>query len=218
VDLTTSFEAVVPATVRDRYELRETRNAAAVLASTNQASFNEAMAVLDAFTLTTEDIVTPGGQESTVAKRLNRGFRELGWREGRVDMKVVLQLRLMPYRPDGETAPVVEDTEVINEGYKVDNVKGRLVMDVEWHAKDGNLDRDVAAYRALYDTGLIDGAIMVTRSFDSIRQLSARLGREGGFGTTTTTTLEKLKPRLTRGDAGGCPILAIAITDRCYSP
>lgn len=218
MDLTSSFTDVIPGKVRARYELRETRNAAAILAATNPDSFNEVLGVLGGFTLTADDIVVPGGQESTVAKRLNKSFRDLGWREGRADMVVALRLRVMPYRAAGEKTPTVVETEAANEGYKVDNVKGRFVLDVEWNAKDGNLDRDVAAYRALYDTGLIDGAVIVTRSFESIRKLSARLGREGGFNTSTTTTLDKLEPRLKRGDGGGCPILAAAITDRCYKP
>lgn len=217
MDLTSSYLAAIPSDVRERYEIRETRNASAVLAATNPDTFGEVVAILKDFTLIEEDILVPGGQESTLAKRLNVSFRDLGWREGRVDMTVGLRLRLMPYGPDEKEA-VVEETEVLSKGYKVDNVKGRVVLDVEWHAKDGNLDRDVAAYRALYDTGLIDGAIMVTRSFESIRSLSAKLGRPKGFTTTTTTTLEKLEPRIQRGDGGGCPILAIAITDRCYAP
>ena len=110
------------------------------------------------------------------------------------------------------------EREVFNEGYKVDNVKDRVALDVEWHAKDGNLDRDVSAYRALYEAGIIDGGVVVTRSFAAIRALSIQLGRPDGFTTTTTTTIEKLEPRLTRGDGGGCPILAVAITDRCYEP
>lgn len=217
MDLTTSYEAVIPEPIRERYELRETRKAAAVIAATNRISFDEVVGVLEGFTLTTADIVTPGGGESGLAKRLNVSFRDLFWREGRIDMTVGLRLRLMPYGPD-ESEAVVEETEVVNEGYKVDNVKGRLVLDIEWNAKDGNLDRDVAAYRSLYDAGLIDGAIMITRTFKSIRDLSIKLGRVGGFNTTTTTTLDKLEPRLGRGDGGGCPILAIAITDRCYAP
>lgn len=43
-----------------------------------------------------------------------------------------------------------------SESYLIDNVKDRVALDIEWHAKDGNLDRDLAAYRAFYDTGLID--------------------------------------------------------------
>ncbi len=217
MDLTRSFEAAVPARVRARYELRETRNAAAVIAATNPGSFAAVVEVLRTFKLEAPDITEPGGSKSRVPKRLDKAFRELGWREGRHDTRVVSVLRVMPYRPAGERGAQEIEKTVLNEGYKVDNVKDRVALDIEWHAKDGNLDRDVAAYRALYDAGIIDGGIIITRSYAGIRDLSVRLGRPGGFKTTTTTTLEKLEPRLTRGDGGGCPILAVAITDRCYT-
>ena len=70
----------------------------------------------------------------------------------------------MPYRPAGETAVIVTSSLVSNEGYKVDNFKGRVALDLEWNAKDGNLDRDIGAYRALYDAGFIDVGVIVTRT------------------------------------------------------
>ena len=82
----------------------------------------------------------------------------------------------------------------------------------------GNLDRDLGAYRSFYEAGVIDAGIIICRSFASIRALSVRLGRADGFTTTTTTTtIEKLTERMSRGDGGGCPILAVAITDRTYA-
>lgn len=218
MDLTNSYEIAVPGDVRARYEWRETRNAAAIISATNPECFAEVVEVLADFKLEALDITEAGGSKSRVPKRLDLAFRELGWREGRHDTRIVSALSVMPYKPAGEKKAVLVEKEVFNEGYKVDNVKDRVALDVEWHAKDGNLDRDVSAYRALYDAGIIDGAIVLTRSFAAIRALSIKLGRPGGFTTTTTTTLEKLEPRLTRGDGGGCPILAVAITDRCYAP
>jgi hypothetical protein len=216
VDLTDSYTRFLPKEVTDRYVIREVRDAAAVLANTNPDEFGDIVRVLSEFELEEEDILTPGGGKSRVALRLDTAFRELGWREGRYDRTIVSKLRLMPHRPAGETAAAVTETEVDSEGYKVDNVKGKVALDVEWNAKDGNLDRDVGAYRALYDVGIISAAVIVTRSFESIRDLSARLGRDA-FGTTTTTTIEKLEPRLTRGDSGGCPVLAVAITSDCVA-
>jgi hypothetical protein len=49
-----------------------------------------------------------------------------------------------------------------------------------------------------------------------LRDLGHRLGRERFLETSTTTNLTKLEPRMTRGTAGGCPVLAVAITARCY--
>ncbi|MGI8673824.1 MAG: BglII/BstYI family type II restriction endonuclease [Thermoleophilaceae bacterium] len=215
MDLTESYLRIFSSALTDRYEMREVREAAAVLSSTNPEEFEHIASVLDGFSLEDADFLEPGGQKGRVATRLDEAFRLLGWREGRHDTKITSLLRIMPYRAAGETQPHVVETEVANEGYKVDNVRGRVALDVEWNAKDGNLDRDLGAYRALYDAGAIAGGVILTRTTADLRALGAKIGRDP-FGTTTTTNLEKLLPRLTRGDAGGCPVLAIAATARCY--
>lgn len=219
VDLTKSYERALPAGILRRYELRETRNAAAVLSAADPEALAEFIRVLQTFQLTRDDILGPGGQKSEVSRRLDQAFRDLGWREGRVDTRMSLEARLMPYQGAGEKRPTITNSEVFNEGYKVDNLKGRIALDVEWNAKDGNLDRDLAAYRSLYEAAMIDVAVMVTRTGDDLRQLALSLDPETTkFGTTTTTNLEKLEPRMTRGDGGGCPVLAVAISSRCYVP
>lgn len=227
MDLTHSYVGAVAESLLHRYEFIEVRNAAAVLAATNPIEFDEVTRVLEWFRLTTADLLTPGGQESALAARLNDRFRSLGWREARVDTLIRLQLKKLPYRPAGETHPVVVDTETANQGYLVDNFKGRIALDVEWNAKDGNLDRDIAAYRSLYDAGLIDGAVMVTRTQSDLRELARGLANDAGWtvaegkkilGTTTTTNSEKLRPRMGRGDSAGCPLLAVLISARTWEP
>ncbi len=218
VELTKSYERVIPDEVRERYDFSETRNAAAVISSTNPTAFGEMLDVLRSFRLLATDITDAGGSKSAVPIRLDRAFRELGWREAAYDTEVKSVLRVRPYRAAGETKTVEIVASGRSLGYLVDNVKDRVALDVEWHAKDGNLDRDTGAYRAFYDAGIIDAGVVITRSFDSIRALSVRLGRLDGFTTTTTTTIEKLTQRMSRGDGGGCPILAVAITSRCYEP
>lgn len=221
MDLTASYRDTVPVAVQKRYELRETRMAAKILAGTNPVEFAELIQVLEGFTLTTKDLVNPGGNESKLAARLNESFRAKGWREARVDTNITLALRVMPFAPAGESTAKLAETTVSNEGYKVDNFKGRVAIDVEWNAKDGNLDRDVGAYRALYDAGLIDGAVIISRTQADLRPLAVRLARAAGateadarkrLGTTTTTNMDKLMPRVTRGDLGGCPFLGVFIS------
>ena len=162
VELTRSYERVFPAGTLARYDLRETRNAAAIVASSNPAVWADVLAVLDEFRLEAADITEPGGNKSRVASRLDEAFRLKGWREARYDTRIVSVLRIFPYRAAGERAAVERVFDVLNEGYKVDNVKDRIALDVEWNAKDGNLDRDVGAYRALYDAAIIDAAVIVT--------------------------------------------------------
>lgn len=225
MDLTTSYNDVLPVSVLDRYEIREVRNAATILNATNPDPFAEIVQVLDGFEITKQDWLTAGGQESKLARRFNENFRALGWREARVDTEIELKLRIMPYRAGGEKQAIVTTTPVRNEGYKVDNFKGRVALDLKWNAKDGNLDRDIGAYRALYEAGFIDVGVIVTRTQADLRELAARVRMGAGFAeekarlmlaTTTTTNLDKLVPRLTRGDGGGCPILAIAMSSNTY--
>jgi hypothetical protein len=225
VDLTTSFLESFPDHTQGRYEFYETRNAAGIIATTNPLRFSQLIEVLNGFSLLTSDLVESGGNESKLAARLNTAFREQGWREARVDQIIRLSLQKQPYRPAGETKPVVVDTETTSTGYKVDNFVDRVALDVEWNAKDGNLDRDLGAYRSLYDAGLIDGAVIITRTVDDLRRLGARLGERAGMppekaklilATSTTTNTTKLVPKLTRGDSGGCPILVVAICERTW--
>ncbi len=225
MDLTTSYLGCFPAATRERYEFYETRNAASILTTTNSARFAELVDVLDSFALLTDDLVNSGGNETKLAARLNSAFREKGWREARVDQIIKLSLLKQPYRPAGERKPVVVETETTSMGYKVDNFVDRVALDVEWNAKDGNLDRDLGAYRSLYDAGLIDAAVMITRTVDDLRRLATRLREGAGMSpkdassmlkTSTTTNTTKLVPKLTRGDSGGCPILVVAICERTW--
>lgn len=195
--------------------MREVRDATAMLSNASAEEFSEIVAVLEGFSLQRSDIVEPGGNEGPVAKRLNKDLRELGWREGRYDTAIKSTLHLMPYRAAGETASSPRESEATSKGYKVDNLKGKVALDVEWNAKDGNLDRDLSAYRALYDVGIIVAGVILTRTQTDMRKLGQRLGRDP-FGTSTTTNLDKLLPRMERGDGGGCPILAVAVTARCF--
>ena len=106
----------------------------------------------------------------------------------------------------GEHGVTVRESEVVNEGYKVDNVKGRVALDVEWNAKDGNLDRDVGAYRALYDAGLIDGAVVLTRTHDDLRELAATWPAPPVAATSRCAAACRPRPPpISASSSPGCP-------------
>lgn len=181
MDLTESYRHAFPRSVLDRYRMRETRNAAAILRATDTHLFDEISYILDEFDLRASDLLTPGGQELRLAQRFNQAFRARGWREVRVDTTIELKLRIMPYRPSGESRVTERVSSVTNPGYKVDNFKRRIALDLEWNAKDGNLDRDIAAYRAMYDAGLIDAAVLVTRTHDDLHDFATQLRLDHGM-------------------------------------
>ncbi len=106
------------------------------------------------------------------------------------------------------------------EGYLVHNFKGRVALDVEWNAKDGNLDRDLSAYRAWHEAGVISAAVLITQDRHALKELAKRLWADYqntlpvdqrnlklpiDLSTSTTTNLEKAALRVRRGVMGTCP-------------
>ena len=221
MDLTQSFLSEFPPQILDRYTFIETRNAAAVLRASNPEQFGNLVDVLCDFYIYDSDIRVAGGNRGTIASRLDGAFEDLGWRAVRVNTEFRLVGKMKASQSGvGYDVPFHDET-VHNDGFEVDNLKGRVALDVEWNAKDGNLDRDLAAYRSLYDHGMIDAAVMITRDHYSIRALAAEDLQDAEaarrLSTTTTTNTEKLRPRMTRGDSGGCPLLAIGISRNTWA-
>lgn len=240
MQLTESWREVLPPPVIERYDVAETRNAAAVLKVTTPEAFQDLVDVLEAFALTTDSLTTPGGNKSVIAKELDNAFRVTGWREARYDQDLTTRLTVFRWT-ESETPEETYEVSTTNSygGHKVDNVRGRAALDIEWNPKDGNLDRDLANYVSLHEGGVIDVGVIITRLDDPLRQMVRDLIGQvkevevsdaevwdrrmdklpwDPLGTSTTANFGKLVPRLERGDGRGCPILAIAITDRTFTP
>lgn len=216
--------------IRARWTFLETSSAAAVLRSVCSDEWRDITHVLATFALDPAHWLKPGGSEGDVAKSLNAMFRERGWREIRVDLKT--QGLLFAKGPNGRRGPQIgETTESYQEGYLADNLKGRVVLDVEWNAKDGNLDRDLSAYRAWHEAGVISAAVLITQDRSTLKPLAKRLWDEYQAGlppeqrnprlpidmTTTTTNFEKAVMRVRRSVMGTCPLLVVAVTEATWN-
>lgn len=241
MELTQSWKKVFPKEIAERYLFAETRNAAAILEATEPGAFQDIVGVLLGFELTLEKLTTPGGSKSVIAKELDDSFRERGWREARFEQDLTTRLTLRGWQ--GAEDPALREGEVRESknsygGHWVDNVKGRAVLDIEWNPKDGNLDRDLGNYVSLYEGGILDAGVIVTRGAGSFRDEVRSLIEEvkavevdeqypmwrermrkladDPYKTSTTANFEKLEPRVARGDGRGCPILAIGIPFEAY--
>jgi hypothetical protein len=218
-----------------RYRMIEVRNASAILGALAEKSLHDLVDVLTDFELTAGHLLDAGGSKSALATTLDEAFRERGWRETHLQLNVDGVLTRQPWSKSkvarGKAAADQTTFRFKGQTHKVDNFKDRVAVEVEWNAKDGNLDRDLSAFRALYDAGVIDAAVIITRHHASVKHAANYLahlvgrvkydrhGKEvGRFNTTTTTNLEKLRWRLARGDAGGCPVLAVGISVETYTP
>ena len=212
--------------IRKRWAFLETSSAAAVLRSVCPAEWADITAVLEAFALDPAHWLKKGGNRGDIAKVIDGLFAARGWRETRVDL-VTQGVLLSRNLEVMERLPPVEQ-----EGYLVDNFKGRVALDVEWNAKDGNLDRDLSAYRAWHEAGVISAAVLITQDRGRLKELAERLWEKHqatlpadqrnprlpiDLNTSTTTNLEKAALRVRRGVMGTCPLLIVAATPETWN-
>lgn len=212
--------------IRQRWEFLETSSAAAVLRSVCPDEWRDITEVIGAFALDPPHWLKAGGNRGDVAKEIDAMFGKRGWREIRVDLHTEGILYAKSNKEVGRLAVVKQ------EGYLVDNFKGRVALDVEWNAKDGNLDRDLSAYRAWHEAGVISAAVLITQDRLALKKLATRLWKEYqdtlpsiqrnpklpiDLGTSTTTNLEKAALRVRRGVMGTCPLLIVAATEATWS-
>lgn len=197
---------LIPQDIRDLYEVHDWRHAAAILASDQPDEFAEICAALRAFRFTDEQVKKPGGNESEIPKSLSAILRPHGWVEEKLTAQFVV---------DGKV--VSQDT------HKVDYVKGRVALDMEWNSKDQTYDRDLYAFRTFWDYNKISVGVLITRSneldpyFASLGEYTDKYGTNRAYKAkfgASTTHMGKLLPRLEAGRSGGCPVLVFGITTK----
>jgi len=240
-DPQTVVDAKIALDIRERFEVFSYRNAAVVLSESHGQEFSEILDALRGFSITKTMIRTAGGNESDIPKLLSNRLRPLGWYETVIqgDLLVKMlwreQVRTTKY---GKAIFERKQREITRakflDGHKIDYVKGKVAFDLEWNSKDQTFDRDLYAFSAFAQCGVIDAAVLVTRSkaLDEVfRKLGPSLRKDGtvekkpsGLERQTmekygasTTWMGKLLYRLNAGRNGGCPVLAVGITPRCIS-
>ncbi|MDC7285893.1 hypothetical protein NXH56_07985 [Bifidobacterium thermophilum] len=228
---------VLDPTTRSRYEFHEVRSACAIMKAVSPAEWQDIEEVLEDFSFSANLLLQSGGNNSNMAETLNVALRDRGWRECAYQLQTHGKIE---FRAAGVPD---EDLGTMSEAsYWVDNRKGRVLVDIEWNAKDGNLDRDLAAYRAWYEAGLIDAAMIITKHREDLLSLACKLWAPQfdvtaedvykatrtarkkrterdrqlalplDLTTTTVTSLDKAIDRINRGEAGTCPVVAIGIS------
>lgn len=217
---------ILPVGARNHWAYMESNSAAAVIKAVCPTEWADIVEVLENYRLDPKSWLKAGGNRGDIAEQIDYQFRKRGWRETRLD----LETRGILFDKDGNQ---VEELPVIRqEGYLVDNFKNRIVLDVEWNAKDGNLDRDLAAYRSWFDAGIISAGLIITKDRLSLLNLARRIWTEYqktlpdadraaklpiDLKTSTVTAFDKAQMRLRRGVMGSCPILIVAATEKTWN-
>jgi hypothetical protein len=217
--------SVLPTAARDHWEYMETNSAAAVMQAVCPSEWADIVDVLSAYRLSPEYWLKTGGNRGDIAKQIDNLFSARGWQEARLDLETTGILL------DSNNVVIGNLPPVRQEGYLVDNHKGRVVLDVEWNAKDGNLDRDLASYRSWYEAGVISAGVIITKDRLSLLSLARRIWSEYqatlpetdraarlpiDLTTSTVTAFDKAQMRVRRGVMGTCPVLIVAASERTW--
>lgn len=237
-------EAKIPADIRELYEVYSYRNAAVILSETRAEELEDLFGALRKFKVTKQIIRKAGGNESDIPKLLSASLRPLGWNETVIQGDLLVRLtwrekvsEVQKGKNKGKPVMATKSRDITRhkylDGHKVDYVKGRVAFDLEWNSKDQTFDRDLYAFSAFFQCGVIDAGVLVTRSgsLDRVfRALGPALKKDGmtidrkpsgaprqtfeKYGASTTW-MGKLLYRLNAGRNGGCPVLAFGITPNC---
>lgn len=175
------LEGSIPKDLLEKFEVHSYRNAANILRNSFPEHFDEILSALRAFQISTTEIRTPGGSKSLIAKYVDTLFSG-DWRETRISAD--LHVKLQP--PKGTEVFATYVREGFLDGHRIDFVKGRVALDLEWNSKDQTYDRDLYAFSAFYDAGAIDVAVIITRGsslnnsfFRSLGKVLSKDGCEG---------------------------------------
>ena len=213
-----TWKDLFPEDIRQRYELLNYNHAAEIISQAFQKEFAEIIETLRRVKITKTDIAKSGGNESPIPPKFSAVLDPLGWKEIRISGDLVVHF--YPRRGDKkgrfETTPIEQKTlKNYIDGHNIDYVKNRVAIDVEWNSKDQTYDRDLFAMRTYYECDVISAGVIITRR-ESLNRVFADLGNsiKKKYGASTTW-MGKLTPRLDSRRHGGCPILAIGITDKC---
>ncbi len=227
--------------VLELYDVYSYRHAAAIMKTSFPDELEEIEKALLDFKITLKDVAMPGGNESVIPKKFSSALRPHNWYETRVQGDLVIRVTEQSEEtlPSGKLKkhklPEKPEITVANyiDGHKIDYVKGRVALDMEWNSKDQTYDRDLYAFRMFHECGVISVASLITRSeklnpvFDTTQLLkkdgSQELDKDGKpklckqkYGASTTW-MGKLLYRLNAGRHGGCPVLVFGIRPEVIS-
>jgi hypothetical protein len=218
--------AVLPLAARNHWAFMETNSAAAIMKAVCPEEWADITSILETYRLDSRFWLKAGGNRGDIAEQIDGEFAKRGWKETRLD----LETKGILYSKDGTKRG--ELPAIRQEGYLVDNFKNRIVLDVEWNAKDGNLDRDLASYRSWFDAGLISAGVIITKDRLSLLSLARRLWGDYqatlpeaervarlpiDLTTSTVTAFDKAQMRVRRGVMGSCPVLIVAANESTWN-
>lgn len=189
--------SLLPQFIRDNYEVHEWKHACAILKEDFPQEWQDILDLLTTFRLQKSWITNPGGSKSQVSGFIDSFLYGRGWEEKQFATQVV-----------------VDKVSLDTPTHRVDCVRNRVALEIEWNNKDPFFDRDLNNFRLLFELRAISVGVIITRC-DELQGIFKDLGRGSSYGASTTH-MSKLLPRIEGGGGAGCPLLVFGISKSLY--
>jgi hypothetical protein len=149
---------IISPEMQAKYEIHNWRNAAHILAGAYPVEWADIMEVLGSFVLRKSDVIVGGKNKSNISDALDSAFTQRGWTEREV-----------------VTAVTVDEDLRESRTHKIDCLKSRVGLEIEWNSKDQTFVRDLNNFRVLFDLHVLDVGVIVTRA-DHLQQIFGSAG------------------------------------------
>ena len=177
----------IPDGLKTKFEFHNYGHALEILRDAYPNEWKEIQDCLFNLSISKDDILREGGNESPIPKKFDEVLYPYGWREIRItgDLLVKMYPRKTVQRR-GKFADQPFDQKLIEgyiDGHNIDFLKNQVAFDLEWNSKDQTFDRDLLAMRTYFDCGLVDVGVIVTRS-EELNNIFKELGIKGKYGSS----------------------------------
>ena len=162
----------------------------------NPSDYQKMIDTLAGYTIPLDDILIGGGSKSKPTKALEGKFKAHGWAP-----EIIKIQDTHTYLTTG----VSDGIDCLT--HEIDHFiyTGKIGIEIEWNNKDTFFDRDLGAFGALYQRGIVDVGVIITRGA-TLQELvhSQKYG-------TSTTHWNKLVNKINLGIGGNFPLIALGI-------
>ena len=151
----------------ERFEFYSYGHAMEILTESFSLHWHEIREALSRLNITTEELLSAGGNETAIPKKFDDVLYPLGWREIKITGDLLIKMYPRKANQRGRFSETPFDEKTINgwiDGHNIDFIKDKVAFDLEWNSKDQTFDRDLLAMRTYFDCGIIDVGVIVTRS------------------------------------------------------
>ena len=207
----------IPEDLNKKFEFYSYGHALEILSDAFPEEWKEIQESLRRLSISCDDLMQAGGNETNKKKKFDDVLYPYGWREIRItgDLIVKMYPRQNAQRRGRFSNEPFDEKKIIGyiDGHNIDFLKNKVAFDLEWNSKDQTFDRDLLAMRTYFDCGIIDVGVIVTRAAE-LNDIFKELNIMAKYGASTTW-MGKLTYRLDSRRNGGCPILAVGIKKSC---